>query len=94
MGFVDRFCYLGDTVSEGGNCKHGTIERARSAWGKFRELLPLLTNRYIHIKTSGKIFNVCARSVLLYRSECWALGKDDKVRLERNDRAMLRWFVV
>ena len=89
---VDTFCYLGDTVSAGGGCKHGTIARARSAWGKFRELLPLLTNRYINIKTRGKIFNVCVRSVLLYGSECWAMRKEDKARLERNDRAMLRWI--
>ena len=89
---VDTFCYLGDTVSAGGGCKHGTIARALSAWGKFRELLPLLTNRYINIKTRGKIFNVCVRSVLLYGSECWAMRKEDKARLERNDRAMLRWI--
>ena len=89
---VDTLCYLGDTVSAGGGCKHGTSARAQSAWGKFREPLPLLTNRYINIKTRGKIFNVCVRSVLLYGSECWAMRKEDKARLERNDRAMLRWI--
>ena len=89
---VDTFCYLGDTVSAGGGCKHGTIARARSAWGKFRELLLLLTNRYINIKTRGKIFNFCVHSVLLYGSERWAMRKEDKARLERNDRAMLRWI--
>ena len=89
---VDKFCYLGDTISAGGGCKHGAIARARSAWGKFWELLPLLTNRYINIMTRGKIFDVCVRSVLLYGSECWAMRKEDKARLERNDRAMLRWI--
>ena len=89
---VDTFCYLGDTISAGGGCKHGAIARASSAWGKFRELLPLLTNRYINIMTREKIFNVFVRSVLLYGSECWAMRKEDKARLERNDRAMLRWI--
>ena len=32
------------------------------------------------------------RSVLLYGSECWAIRKEDKARLERNDQAMLRWI--
>ena len=50
------------------------------------------TNRYINIMTRGKIFNVCVGSVLLYGSECWAMRKKDKARLERNDRAMLRWI--
>ena len=42
--------------------------------------------------TRGKVFNVCVRSVLLYDSECWAMRKEDKARLERNDRPMLRWI--
>ena len=89
---VDTFCDLGDTISAGGGCKHGAIARARSAWGKFWELLPLLTNCYINIMTRGNIFNVCVRSVLLYGSECWAMRKEHKARLERNDRAVLRWI--
>ena len=92
LDVVDTFCYLGDTISAGGGCKHGAIARARSAWEKFRELLPLLTNRYINTMTRGKIFNVCVRSVLLYGSEFWAMRKEDKARLERNDQAMLRWI--
>ena len=33
--------------------------RARSAWGKCRELLSPLTNNYIHVESFGKIFDVC-----------------------------------
>ena len=39
-------------------------------------------------------FSMHVHNVLLYGSECCALGKEDKVRLERDDRAMLRWLVV
>ena len=67
---VDSFCYSGDTINAGGGCTHGAIARARSVWGKFREFLPLLTNRYIHNKTRGNIFNICVSSVLPYDSEC------------------------
>ena len=48
---VDSFSYLGDTINANDGCTHGAIARARSACGKLTELLPLLTNRYIHIKT-------------------------------------------
>ena len=92
LGVLNTFCYLGDTVSERGGC-NGRIQRVRSAWEKFRKLLQLSTNGSIHIKTSGK-FSMHVYNVLLYGSECCALGKKDKVRLERNDRAMLRWLVV
>ena len=40
---VDSFCYLGDTISAGGDCDLSVIIRVRSAWGKFQELLPILT---------------------------------------------------
>ena len=54
------FCYLGDTNSTG-RFTHGTIARARSAWGRFRELLPLLTNRYTPHYNLRKYFEqLCA----------------------------------
>ena len=87
---VDLFCYLGATINAGGGCTHSAIARAGSAWGKLRELLPLLTNTYILIKTRGNIFNICVRSVLLYGSKCWAVRKVDKMQLERNNWAMIR----
>ena len=50
---------------------------------KVRELMLLFTNHYIHIKTHGKIFHVCLRSVLLYGSDSWVLRKENKVQLAR-----------
>ena len=42
---VESFVYLGDEISSNGGCEISTIARIRSAGGKFRQLLPLLTNR-------------------------------------------------
>ena len=89
---VDTFCYLGDTICAGGGCSATTIARARSAWGKFRELLPILTCRSLCLLTRGNVFNIYVRSVLLHASECWALRNEDRTRLERNDRSMIRWI--
>ena len=44
---VDNFVYLGDCICPGGGCELATIKRCHSAWGKFRELLPLLTCKAI-----------------------------------------------
>ena len=55
---------------------------------KVRELKLLLTNHYIHIKTRGKIFDVCLRSVLLYGSDSWVLRKDNKVQVARIGQGM------
>ena len=54
---VDSFSYLGDTINADYGCTHGAIARPRSAWGKLTELLPLLTDRYIHIKTVDTLYN-------------------------------------
>ena len=33
-------------------------------WGKFRQLLPILTNRHLPLLTRGKVYSSCARSVI------------------------------
>ena len=79
-------------ISPNGGCEVSTIAKIRSAWGKFRELLPLLTYQAIPLKSRGKVYNSCIRSVMLYGSECWALTTADVLRLQRNERAMVRWI--
>ena len=64
------------------------ITRCKYAWGKFRQLLPLLTNRL----TRGKVYSSCVRSVMLHAAETWAMKVDTLNRLRRNDRAMICWI--
>ena len=51
---VDYFCYLGDTIDAGGSCNTNIVAKIRSAWGKFRELLPLLSSRGLTLENSGQ----------------------------------------
>ena len=89
---VDSFCYLGDMLSAGGGCELSSTVRVKTAWGKFRGLIPILTSRVIPIVTRGRVYNTCVRSVMLSGSECWALTQSALARLERNDKAMIRWI--
>ena len=89
---VDRFCYLGDMLSAGGGCEAAAIARCRCAWGKFRENLPLLTARALPFKIRGRLFNSVVRSSLLHATETWQMSSDALKRLQRNDRAMIRWI--
>ena len=91
LDVVDSFCYLGDTIGAGGGCDLSVITRIRSAWGKFRELLPILTTHALSYITRGQIYSTYIRTVLLYASECWAPNVNDLLKLQRNDRAMIRW---
>jgi len=93
LDVVESFRYLGDELCPGGGCELATIARSRVAWGKFRELLPLLSSSTISLSRRGMLFNSCVRGVLLHASECWALRREDIQRLMRNERAMLRWML-
>lgn len=74
---VQSFCYLGDMISQRGDCFDATTARIRSSWKKFRELLPILTCSGISLCNRGRVYNACVRSVLLYASETWALNVED-----------------
>ena len=60
---VPEFCYLGDMLSAGGGCELAAITRCKSAWAKFRQQLPLLTNRNLPLLTRGRVYSTCVRSV-------------------------------
>ena len=57
LDVVDSFCYLGDTICAGGGCDSSVITRIRSAWGKLRELLPILTSHALSYITRGQIYS-------------------------------------
>ena len=48
---MDRFVYLGAKLNSGGGCALAIINRCGIAWGKFRQLLPILTSKYIALTT-------------------------------------------
>ena len=87
---VASFCYLGDMLSAGGGCEMAVTTRVKTAWKKFRELLPVLTSRHLSFKTRGHVYSSCVRSAMLHASETWPLTKTNLQRLQRNDRAMIR----
>ena len=59
----------------------------KTAWKKFRELLPVLISRHLSYKTCGHVYSSCVRSAMLHASETWPLTKTN---LQHNDRAMIR----
>ena len=89
---VPEFCYLGDMLSAGGGCELAAVTRCKCAWGKFRQLLPLLTNRNVPLVTRGRMYSTCVRSLMLHAAETWAMTVATLYRLRRNDRAMIRWI--
>ena len=87
-----EFCYLGDVISAGGGCLQAIGARCSVAWGKFKRLLPILTSKNLSLPTRGRVYNSCVRTAMLHGSETWAPRVADTRRLQRTDRAMIRWI--
>ena len=87
---VTSFCYLGDMLSAAGGCELLITTHVKTAWKKFKELLPILSSSHFSFKTHGYMYNFCVKSAMLYASETWPLTKPNLQRLQRNARAMIR----
>ena len=87
---VASFCYLGDMLSAAGGCELSTTTRVKTAWKKFKDLLPVLSSRHLSFKTFGRVYSSCVRGTMLHASETWPLTKPNLQRLQRSDRAMIR----
>ena len=74
-------------LSAGGGCEIAVTTLVKTAWKKFRELLPVLTSRHLSYKTRGHVYSSYVQSAMLHASETWPLTKTN---LQRNDRAMIR----
>ena len=87
---VASFFYQGDMLSAAGGCELSTTTRVKTAWKKFKDLLPVLSSCHLSFKTRGRVYSSCVRSAILHASKTWPLTKANLQHLQRNDRAMIR----
>ena len=52
---VASFCYLEDMLSAAGGCEFSTTTLVKTAWKKFKELLPVLSSCHLSFKTRGHV---------------------------------------
>ena len=90
LEMVASFCYLGDMLSAGEGCEITVTTCVKTAWKKFRQLLPVLTSRNLSYKTRGQVYSSCMQSAMLHASETWPLTKTNLRRYQRSDRTMIR----
>ena len=89
---VDKFCYLGDMMSQEGGCEHATLKRIQTGWLKFRELSSLLIGKGMSVKSKGIIYITYIRPVMLYGSETWPRKVENIMKMQRSEMRMLRWM--
>ena len=59
LELVDKFCYLGVMLSVDGHADAAVENRIQIGWNKFKQLLPLLTNKDISLKVRGRLYCGC-----------------------------------
>ena len=57
---VASFCYLGDMLSAAGGCELPTTTRVKTAWKKFKDLLPVLSSHHLSLKMWPYVQLLCA----------------------------------
>ena len=92
LELVDKFCYLGNTLSVVGDADAAVEARIRTDWNKFRQFVPLLTNKDVLLITRGMLYSSCVRSSMLHVSETWPVRKENVVTLQRAEMRMVRWM--
>jgi len=89
---VDKFCCLGDMLSVDEDADAVVEARIRIGWNKFRQLVPLLTNRDISLIRRGRLYSSCVRSSMLHGSENWPVSKENEMTLQRAQMRTVRWM--
>jgi len=77
-------------MSVAGDADAAVEKRIQIGWNKFRQLVPLLTNKDISLKVRGRLYSSCVRSSMLHGSETWPIRKENEVALQQAEMRMVR----
>jgi len=79
-------------LSVDGDADAAVETRIQIGWNKFRNLLPLLTNKDISLTVRGRLYSGCVQSSMLHESETWPVRKENEVALQWVEMRMVRWM--
>jgi len=78
-------------LSVDGDADAAVEARIRIGWNKFRQLIPLLTNKDVSLIMRGRLYSSCVRSSM-HGSETWNIRKENVVALQRAEMRMVKWM--
>jgi len=79
-------------LSVDGDADAAVENRIGIGWNKFRQLVPLLTNKDISLTVRGRLYSSYVQSSMLHGSETWPVRKENGVALQRAEMRMVRWM--
>ena len=75
---VTKLSYLDNRINSRGGCEADVTSRTSIGWAKFRECHDLLCRKKLPLKIIGIVYKSCVRSAMLYGSETWCLGQNER----------------
>ncbi len=87
---VNKFKYLCVNISEEGVSEEAVRATVNAAWGKWRDLSGVISDKKMPRKLKIKLYMTVIRPVLLYGSECWTVRQKEEQILEKTEMRMLR----
>jgi len=79
-------------LSVDGDADAAVEAKIRIGWNKFRQLVPLVTNKDVSLIMRGRLYSSCVRSSMLHGSETWPVRKENVVAPQRAEMRMVRWM--
>jgi len=87
---VNKFKYLGVTISEEGGSEEAVRARVSAAWSKWRDLSGVISDKKMQRKLKIKLYMIVIRPVLLSGAECWRVRQKEEQILEKTKKRMLQ----
>ena len=75
---VNKFKYLSVTISEEGGSEEAVRARVSAAWGEWRDLSGVISDKKMPRKLKIKLYMIVIRLVLLFGAECWTVRKNEE----------------
>ena len=87
---VDKFKYLGITMSKKGGSEDAVRARISAAWTKWKDFTAVIYDKRIPRRLKMKVYETVIRPVMLYGAETWVLRRKEERMLKSTEMKMLR----
>ena len=75
---VEKFKYLGISLSENGGSEMAVRARISADWTKWRDLVGVFHDKKMPRKLRIKLYMTVIRPVMLYGAKCWTVGEEEE----------------
>jgi len=89
---VDKFCYVADMLNVDRDADAAAQARIRIGWNKFRQLVPLLTNKDISLIVRGRLYSSYVQSSMCHGSKTWLVRKENEMAFQWAEMKMIKWM--